>query len=148
MNTYGLFELGQKPGPATPKATIQRECWGLAVRYFANEIGPGDVYDLDSGKLVANIGSAKEEQVEMETSKIFTHDEAMLIVEMFEDVLTRYGIIVPSPEDDEKEDDNEAALYGSTYSDLLDGVEEKLIELLGKHKLDTEVVEYEFSGTV
>lgn len=47
-------------------------------------------------------------------NKIYTHDEAILIVEMFEDVLTRYGIIVPSLEDDEKEDDNEAALYGST----------------------------------
>lgn len=81
-------------------------------------------------------------------NKIFTHDEAMLIVEMFEDVLTRHGIIVPSPEDDEKEDDNEAALYGSTYSELLDGVEEKLIEMLKNHKPDTEVVEYEFSGTV
>lgn len=81
-------------------------------------------------------------------NKIYTHDEAMLIVEMFEDVLNKYGITVPSPEDDEKEANNEAALYGSTYSDLLDGVEEKLIEMLGNHKPDTEVVEYEFSGTV
>lgn len=81
-------------------------------------------------------------------NKIFTHDEAMLIIEMFEDVLNKYGIIVPSPEDDNKEDDNETALYGSTYSDLLDGVEEKLIEMLRNHKPDTEVVEYEFSGTV
>lgn len=81
-------------------------------------------------------------------NKIFTHDEAMLIIEMFEDVLNKYGIIVPSPEDDDKEDDNETALYGSTYSDLLDGVEEKLIEILRNHKPDTEVVEYEFSGTV
>lgn len=60
MNTYGLFELGQKPGTAMPKETTQRECWGLAVLYFANEIGFGDVYDLDSGELVANIGPAKE----------------------------------------------------------------------------------------
>lgn len=81
-------------------------------------------------------------------NKIYTRDEAMLIAEMFEDVLDKYGIIVPSPEDGEKEDDNEAALYGSTYSDLLDGVEEKLIEMLGNHQPDTEVVEYEFSGTV
>lgn len=81
-------------------------------------------------------------------NKIFTHDEAMLIIEMFEDVLNKYDIIVPSPEDDDKEDNNETALYGSTYSDLLDGVEEKLIEILRNHKPDTEVVEYEFSGTV
>lgn len=81
-------------------------------------------------------------------NKIFTHDEAMLIIEMFEGVLNKYDIIVPSPEDDDKEDDNETALYGSTYSDLLDGVEEKLIEMLRNHKPDTEVVEYEFSGTV
>lgn len=60
MNTYGLFKPGQKPGLATPKATARKECWGLAVQYFANEIGSGVVYDLGSGKLIASIGPAKE----------------------------------------------------------------------------------------
>lgn len=80
--------------------------------------------------------------------KIYTHDEAMLIIEMFEDVLTQYNIRVPSPEDDERETDNEAALYGSTYSGLLDCVEDKLNEILGRHTKDSEVIRDTFSGAV
>lgn len=79
---------------------------------------------------------------------IYTHDEAMLIVEMFEDILIQHNIKIPSPEDDERELDNDAALYGSTYSDLLDSVEDKLIEILKRHTLNTKVIRYEFSGTV
>lgn len=80
--------------------------------------------------------------------KIYTHDEAMLIVEMFEDILCEYGIKVPSPEDDEREPDNEAALYGSTYSNLLDGVEAWLVDLLARHTPDTGIIQNVFSGTV
>lgn len=79
---------------------------------------------------------------------IYTRDEAVLIVEMFENVLDTYNIKVPSPEDDEREPDNEAKLYGSVYSDLLDNVEASLIELLEKHDEDTEIVTDEFSGTI
>lgn len=79
---------------------------------------------------------------------IYTHDEAMLIVEMFEDILIQHNIKFPSPEDDERELDNDAALYGSTYSDLLDSVEDKLIEILKRHTLNTKVIRDEFSGTV
>jgi len=82
------------------------------------------------------------------SNKIFTHDEAMLIVEMFEDILSEYDISIPSPEDDEREPDNMVGLYGSTYSDLLDSVEDKLIEILEKHNQDTEIIRDEFSGTV
>lgn len=78
----------------------------------------------------------------------YTRDEAVLIVEMFESVLDTYNIKVPSPEDDEREPDNEAKLYGSVYSDLLDNVEASLIELLEKHDEDTEIVTDEFSGTI
>ena len=54
-----------------------------------------------------------------QSDAIYTRDEAVLIVEMFENVLDTYNIKVPSPEDDEREPDNEAKLYGSVYSDLL-----------------------------
>lgn len=81
-------------------------------------------------------------------AKIYTHDEAMLIIEIFEDILCEHGIKVPSPEDDEREPDNEAALYGSTYSNLLDDVEARLIDLLDRHTPDTEIIKDEFSGTV
>lgn len=83
-----------------------------------------------------------------QSGAIYTRDEAMLIVEMFENVLDTYNIKVPSPEDDEREPDNEAKLYGSVYSVLLDNVEESLIDLLDRHKKHTVIVTDEFSGTV
>lgn len=83
-----------------------------------------------------------------QSDAIYTRDEAVLIVEMFENVLDTYNIKVPSPEDDEREPDNEAKLYGSVYSDLLDNVEASLIELLEKHDEDAEIVTDEFSGTI
>lgn len=79
---------------------------------------------------------------------IFTHDEAALIVEMFEDILAEYNIHIPSPEDDEREPDNMVGLYGSTYSDLLDAVEDSICDILERHTIDTEVVVGEFSGEV
>lgn len=78
--------------------------------------------------------------------KIYTHDEAARIVELFEGVLDKHGIKVPSPEDDERGDDNEAKLYGSVYGDLLDGVENTLIELLNRQKGGADVKSYVFSG--
>lgn len=83
-----------------------------------------------------------------QSGTIYTHDEAMLIVEMFEDVLDTYNIKVPSPEDDEREPDNEAKLYGSVYSDLLDDVEASLVALLDRNKIHTAIVTNEFSGTI
>ena len=40
------------------------------------------------------------------------------------------GIKLPSPEDDERDKDNGAALYGTVYADLLDNVENALKDLL------------------
>lgn len=81
-------------------------------------------------------------------NKIFTHDEAMLIVELFEAVLSDYDISVPSPEDDDRDPEDSVGLYGSTYSDLLEAVEDRLLLLLDKHNGLTKVIPYEFSGTV
>lgn len=79
-------------------------------------------------------------------NKIYTHDEASRIIEYFEAILEANGIIISSPEDDEKDPDNCATLYGSVYSDLMDDIENILIEILNKAK-DAEVIPYEFSGT-
>jgi hypothetical protein len=79
---------------------------------------------------------------------IYTHDEAMLIVEMFEDVLSRYNISVPSDEDDERGEGNTVGLYGSTYSDLLDSVEENICSILARCRRGEKIIENEFSGTV
>lgn len=79
---------------------------------------------------------------------IYTHDEAARILEMFEDVLDKYGIHVPSPEDDERDSDNMTGLYGSTYSELLDNVEKRLITMLESAKQGSDIAKYEFSGTM
>ena len=78
---------------------------------------------------------------------IYTHDEATRILEMFEDILEKHNICVPSQDDEEREEDNMVGLYGSTYSDLLDEVEEKLIEIINDCKKGYTVVQYEYSGT-
>ena len=78
---------------------------------------------------------------------IYTRDEAAGIVELFEDILDENAISIPSPEDDQRTPDNMIGMYGSTYYDLLDGVEATLQELLERHTPDTEVIHDEFSGT-
>lgn len=98
-------------------------------------------------------GSEEPEQTgipdtECGEQKIYTHDEAALIVEMFENILDAHDIKIPSPEDDEREPDNEAKLYGSVYSGLLDAVENSLIDLLDRHNRGATVVEDEFSGGI
>jgi len=77
---------------------------------------------------------------------IYTHDEAAALIERFEDVLSKYDIHVPSPEDDEREPDNMVGLYGSTYSDLLDIIEYDVVNLLSKKTENTTIVPYVFSG--
>lgn len=79
---------------------------------------------------------------------IYTHDEAMLIVELFENVLIAHGICVPSPEDNERDAEDMIGLYGSTYSELLELVEGHLVQMLDRHCLSTRVIEDEFSGMV
>lgn len=66
---------------------------------------------------------------------VYTHDEAHKIVEKFEDLLCAKDITVPCADVDEEadryqNDENEAALYGTEYSDLLDGVENDIIAML------------------
>lgn len=60
-------------------------------------------------------------------SKMYPHNWATAIVEILEDVLDKYDIFVPSPEDDERDwPENKARLYGSKYADILDPIEECL----------------------
>ena len=65
-----------------------------------------------------------------EKKPIYTRDEAAKIVEMFEDILVENGVSIPSPEDDERDPEDNLGLYGSTYSDLLDSVEEVLQKMI------------------
>lgn len=78
------------------------------------------------------------------SKKIYTRSEAADIIDLFEEVFAEYNIHVPSPEDDEREEDNMVGLYGSTYYKLLDSVEEAIIGLLEEKLTDTEVIVDEF----
>jgi len=76
---------------------------------------------------------------------IYTHDEAAILVDAIEKVLLENNIRVPSPEDDERDNDD-AGFYGSVYSDLLDYFEERIISIVERSKEGAGVVEGEFSG--
>lgn len=77
---------------------------------------------------------------------IYTRDEAAKIVEMFDDILCENGIRVPSPDDDQRDPNNDVALYGETYDQLLDMVEYSLIRMLNRHTMNAEVKRFTFSG--
>ena len=77
---------------------------------------------------------------------IYTHDEAARILEMFDDMLRENGIKVPSDEDDERGEDNDAALYGMVYWELLDAVEHVLLDVAKRSKANEEIKPYNFSG--
>lgn len=49
---------------------------------------------------------------------IYIRNETADILEMFDDVLADNHIKVPSPEDDDREEDNEAALFMDTIKDI------------------------------
>lgn len=66
----------------------------------------------------------------MNNKTIYTHNEAADLVELFEDILIGYKICVPSYEDDERDPEDMVGLYGSTYYDLLDGVEACVIDYI------------------
>lgn len=85
--------------------------------------------------------------------KLYTHDVATLCLEHFEDLLEEKGISVPCADGDEQADresepDNEAKLYGTEYSDLLDNVEARIIDAVMDAQRGAEIVKYEFSGTM
>ena len=58
------------------------------------------------------------------------------IVEMFDDLLTAHGIKVPSEEDDQRGADNDAALYGMVYWNLLDDVERIVADAANRAKTE------------
>ena len=63
---------------------------------------------------------------------IYTEEVAHDIVEKFEELLDKHNIYIPD-EDRQLEDDpdNTAKIYGITYWDLLEDVENLIVELCG-----------------
>ena len=83
----------------------------------------------------------------MSDNTIYTRDVAADIVDIFERVLMDAEVKVPSPEDDERDPDNCACLYGSVYYNILDDVENYLIDLLCEHNIDYDkIIMGKFSG--
>lgn len=74
----------------------------------------------------------KNEEKEDSPNIVYTHDFSAQIVELFENLLEKHDITIPSPEDGQKEPDNHSRIYGSVYSDLLGGVEAIVKEMLKK----------------
>lgn len=99
---------------------ILEEFFDLLSESGANENSYAPWRESLFTKICTVLGCMKEEA---ETEKIYTRDWAAKILEFFEDMLSSSGIVLPSSGDDSKDEDNEAVLYGSTYSDLLDSVE-------------------------
>lgn len=75
---------------------------------------------------------------------VYIMNETADILDMFDDMLVDNGIKVPSPEDDEREEDNEAALYGSVYWTLFERLENALLDIVEKVKAGEEVVTEEW----
>lgn len=71
---------------------------------------------------------------------VYIRNETAHILDMFDDVLTKHGIKVPSPEDDERDEDNDAALYGSVYYDLFDDLEYTLMRIVEQVRAGEEVI--------
>ena len=67
---------------------------------------------------------------------VYTHNIAAEILDMVDDLLTAHGIKVPSEEDDERGEDNDAALYGMVYGDLLDAVESVIVDATRRAKTE------------
>ena len=83
---------------------------------------------------------------------LYTHDVAALVLERFEDMLEEKGITVPCADPDEQAEresdpDNGARIYGSEYSELLDGVESTVIDAVMDAARGAEIVRDVFSGT-
>jgi hypothetical protein len=71
---------------------------------------------------------------------IYIRNETANILEIFDNVLVENGIIVPSSEDDDRGEDNEAALYGSVYWTLFERLENALFDIVKKVKAGEEIV--------
>ena len=71
---------------------------------------------------------------------IYIRNETADILEIFDNMLVENGIKVPSPEDDDRGEDNEAALYGSVYYNLYDEIEYILMHIVEQVRAGEEVI--------
>lgn len=72
--------------------------------------------------------------------KIYTMNEAANIIDLFEDLLDKYDITVPSEDDADRTEDNNARIYGMEYAELLDTIQTRLVMWTALVKNGAEVV--------
>lgn len=82
----------------------------------------------------------------MAKKTMFTHDIAADIVNMFEDVLVKNNICVPSPDDEDRSEEDMIGLYGTTYYKLIDDTENILKEVRAKARTGEYDVVYDIYG--
>ena len=78
------------------------------------------------------------------TDKLYTRPFAADIVSLFENLLDAHDIIIPSPEDSDGrfDDGNSAPIYGTTYSDLVDEIEQIIVDMLGHYDSEAEIISF------
>lgn len=55
LTDYGFFKNGETPATSLPDFNIITATWGKAVKHFSKGFGGGAVYNLYTGKHIANI---------------------------------------------------------------------------------------------
>lgn len=68
------------------------------------------------------------------------HHLAMNLVEIFENLLEEHGIIVPDPD---RPDDNDTPLYGCTWANLVDDIEEAIALFFSDNKEVADILNIE-----
>lgn len=127
---------------------IEVKCNGKIYRFDENsEIV--DQLDMQA----AEVADDPDSGCRFPAGKAYTRDTAALIIEKFEDLLAAKDMRVPCSDPDERAEldgdpDNDARLYGTEYSELLDEIEADIAELAEKIQAGAEIVRDEFSGTM
>ena len=74
-----------------------------------------------------------------------THHLTRDILDLVDNYLSSFGIKVPSPEDHERGEDNDAALYGTTYAELFDPIEDMIVDAVERAARGESVQSYVFN---
>lgn len=104
-----------------------------ALTDWAADFCAGNTTDTSEYSFAYNKINFKLSESDDESEDVlYTRSIAANILDMVEDVLNRFHIKVPSPEDDERDVEDDAGLYGTTYYDLLDKVESYIYSIVEK----------------
>lgn len=138
-NYYNLFRKHEEDGLKAQGNPQEGETvevsYDFSKTYVANPTAKIEVFrrigDIAANALGKTTNSKNSENV------ISTRNIAAEIVEEFEAILDKHNIDIP--DEDRDQDPNAASLYGITYSNLLDAVEEKISSALRTMKANPDL---------